>query len=289
MRVLSWNIDSRGRGLADRIEALEAFGADVVLLQEVPRSAAPLLDTAPGFAWRELAVLHSEPGRGAAARIGPAILGTERVVLKAVGQVPAKRFVEAGQHAGLSEAEVNGIGWRHKTIYADVEVDGHPVRVCSLHARPGTGGGRGKPYLGYAKQIFHRVCAEWLADHDGTTIVGVDANSPRVDHPDPGRWEPFMAGEATLIGPAPRHALEDALRRWLEDRPKERARIEVERPDGPLAVTYWTTGARRPRRYDHLLVSKDLEVVTMDHRPPRQDGSDHGAIVAEFRILRPSR
>lgn len=64
MRIVSWNIDSRGHGLADRIEALADFGVDVALLQEVPRSAAPLLDTAPGFAWAELAVLHSEPGRG---------------------------------------------------------------------------------------------------------------------------------------------------------------------------------------------------------------------------------
>lgn len=216
------------------------------------------------------------------------MLATDRVALKDVGQVPAERFVEAGRRAGLSEGEVHGIGWRHKTVNADVEVDGHPVRLCSLHARPGTGGGRGKPYLGYAKQLFHRVCAEWLAGHDGATVVGVDANSPRADHPDPDLWQPFMAGEATLIGPAPSHGLDDAMRRWLDARPEERARIEAERPEGPLAVTYWTTGARRFRRYDHLLVGEDLEVVTIDHHAPKQHGSDHGAIVAELRLTPPA-
>lgn len=281
---MSWNIDSRADGLTDRIELLGSFGADVVLLQEVPRRAARLLDAFPHFAWAEVAVRHSEPGRGAAARIGPAILGTDRVRLRGAGQVPAERFVDAGRGAGLSAEEVAGIGWRHKTVYADVEVDDLPLRLCSFHARPGTGGGRGKPYVGWVKQLFHRVCADWINDHDGSMVVGLDANSPKVDHPDPDRWEPFMSGEATLIGPRPGHQLSDALHRWFDDHPDELDHVRTQRPEGPLAISYYTTGARHPRRYDHVLVSDDVDVAAIEYRPPHADGSDHGAVVAELDI-----
>lgn len=282
LRVVSWNIDRRPRGLDDRLGGIRQADADVVLLQEVSRAAADRLVTMSGCSWAEVAVLHSEPEGGPSARIGPAILGSDRVVLKGAGQVPAQRFVEAGAAAGLTAPEVAGIGWRHKTLYTDVEIDGRPMRLCSLHARPGTGGGRGTPYVGWVKQLFHRVCAAWLAEHEGTTVVGVDANSPKVDHPDPARWEPFMAGEATLIGPAPEHCLDDALRRWLDAHPDELKRVVADRPQGPLAVSYVIGQSGAERRYDHLLISDDLRVAAIEHRQPDADGSDHGMIVADL-------
>jgi hypothetical protein len=159
------------------------------------------------------------------------------------------------------------------------------VRLCSFHARPGTGGGRGKPYVGWVKQLFHRVCADWLVEHHGAMIVGVDANSPKVDHPDPERWEPFMAGEASLIGPRPRHHLTDALYRWLNEHPQELARIRAERPDGPLAISHVIAQSGQPRRYDHLLVTDDVDVEAIEYRLPGSDGSDHGAIIAELALL----
>lgn len=282
LRVVSWNIDRRPRGLDDRLARIRQAEPDVVLLQEVSRAAADRLVALSGSSWAEVAVLHSEPDGGPSARIGPAILGGDRVELKGAGQVPARLFVEAGAAAGLTAQEVAGIGWRHKTLYADVEIDGRPMRLCSLHARPGTGGGRGTPYVGWAKQLFHRVCAAWLAEHDGATVVGVDANSPKVDHPDPACWEPFMAGEATLIGPAPEHRLTDALRRWLDAHPDDLERVMTDRPQGPLAVTYVISQSGAQRRYDHLLVSDDLHVEAIEHRQPDADGSDHGMIVADL-------
>ena len=284
MRIVSWNIDRRADGLAQRLDRLAEFGAEVVLLQEIERRTVPALRELPGFDWVQAAVEHSEPGRGSPTRLGPAILGTDRVMLLAAGQVPRERFVAAGQAAGLTEDEVDRIGWRHKTVYADIDIDGHPVRLCSFHARPGTGGGGGRPYVGWVKQLFHRVCADWLAEHNGTTIVGVDANSPKVDHPDADRWEPFMAGEATLIGPQPHHQLDDALYRWLERHPEELDRIRAERPQGPLAITHVLRRSGQPRRYDHLLVTVDLDVDAIEHREPHADGSDHGAIVVDLSL-----
>lgn len=281
--VMSWNIDARGDGLKDRIGDLARFEADVVLLQEVPRRSVAALSNSAGFAWAELAVMHSEPVDGPSARLGTAILGSERVSLRGVGQVPQERFIEAGVRAGMSEAEVcDRTGWFHRNLYADVEVDGLTLRVCSFHARPATGGRPGKPPLGYARQLFHRVCADWAAEHHGSMLFGVDANSPFVDHPDPERWQPSMAGDAMLIGPEPRHHLTDALYRWLDDHPEELKRIRARRPDGPLAVSYVTTGAAREVRYDHLFVTDDFAVEAITYRPPGADGSDHGAILARL-------
>lgn len=281
LSVLSWNIDSRRPGLGQRIERLGRDGWDLVLLQEVPRSAAAQLRRTSGLAWAELGVLHSEPDGGPSRRVGPAILGSERVRLREAGQVPAARFTAAGQRAGLSAEEVHNVGWRHKSLYADVEIDGVPLRVASFHARPGSSG------LGLVKQLFHRVCAEWVAQCPGSLIFGVDANSPRVDHPDPTQWMPFLAGEATLIGPRPRHHLVDALTRWLDRNPQARREVLAIRPEGPLAVSYYTPRQDTPRRYDHLFVTPDFDVRGVTYRPPHADGSDHGAVHAGLTLDEP--
>lgn len=288
MRVVSWNIDARGDGLEGRIAQLPNFDADIVLLQEVPRRAAPLLAAVSGAAWAELSVLHSEPSGRSSARLGTAILASERVQLKEVGQIPEQQFIDAGVRAGLSESEVRErTGWCHRNLYADVEIDGIPLRVCSLHARPATGGAPGRPPLGYTRQVFHRVCAAWLAEHDGTALFGVDANGPFIDHPDPDRWRPAMAGDATLIGPQPVHHLTDAMYRWLASRPDQMEAIRRSRPDGPLAVSYVTTGSKRPCRYDHVYVTDDIDVEDIQYRWPQSDGSDHGAVVTALAIQQP--
>lgn len=288
IRVVSWNIDARASGLEERIAWLGTLGADVVVLQEVPRSAQCLLEEASGFAWGELAVAQSEPatpgGRPPPARRqGPAVLGSQRVMMRTAGQVPEAWFVQAGGRAGLTEEEVRRIGWRHKTIYVDVSVEGAPLRVAGFHARPGSSG------LGWVKQLFHRVCATWVAACQGPMLFGVDANSPNVDHPEPQQWRPFMAGEATLIGPSPSHHLVDALPRWLDDHPHERRQVLAQRPDGPLAVTYRTPRSRAPKRYDHLFTTRDITIDALTHRPPGVDGSDHGAILADLTIPEPAR
>jgi hypothetical protein len=136
MRVVSWNIDARGDGLGDRIVRLANFDADTLLLEEVPPRAAPRLRGSLGVAWAEVSTLHSEPTGGPATRLSTAILGSERVQLRYVGQIPEQRFIGAGTRAGLSESEVRArTGWLHRNLDADVEVDGVPVRVCSPSPR----------------------------------------------------------------------------------------------------------------------------------------------------------
>lgn len=99
--MVSWNIDARGDDLKERIAELANFDADILLLQEVPRRVAPLLRGASGVAWAELSVLYSEPTGGPTARLSTAILASERVRLREVGQIPEQRFIDAGVRAGL--------------------------------------------------------------------------------------------------------------------------------------------------------------------------------------------
>lgn len=152
LTVVSWNVDSRGGGLDERIQRVGEFGADVALLQEVPRRAEELLENVPGFAWARMATQYSEPNGRSPSRLSTVILGGSRLQLHEVGQVPANRFIAAGAAAGLSEFEVrNRTGWLHRNLYVDAEIGGHMVRLVSLHARPATGGQPGRPPLGYAR------------------------------------------------------------------------------------------------------------------------------------------
>lgn len=64
LRVVSWNVDRRPKGLTERLQRLASLDSDLILLQEVSRTAAKGLAERCGFAWGEAAVLRSEPDRG---------------------------------------------------------------------------------------------------------------------------------------------------------------------------------------------------------------------------------
>lgn len=64
MRVGSWDIDARDDGLSDRSDRLLSYDADILLLQQVLRRAAPLLSTVSHVAWAKLSALNSEPNGG---------------------------------------------------------------------------------------------------------------------------------------------------------------------------------------------------------------------------------
>jgi hypothetical protein len=51
------------------------------------------------------------------------------------------------------------------------------VTVCSFHIPPGATWKMIKPQT-------MKAIAEWLALQSGTVVVGMDANSPKTDHPD---------------------------------------------------------------------------------------------------------
>jgi hypothetical protein len=142
--------------------------------------------------------------------------------------------------------------------------------------------------------------ARWLAAGQKPCILGADANTPLVDHPDFAltrtHWHTgikALAGEPgddLLWGPNKIHALEDAFRVMLAHDPAQLQAIRNERPTGPMAVSHMT-GRRTgnpgtPRRFDSIWVTSGVNVLSLTYLYPEgvNAGSDHAAVLAELRV-----
>jgi hypothetical protein len=126
----------------------------------------------------------------------------------------------------------------------------------------------------------------WAAVHGRFTVFGIDANSPKVDHPDIDQnvyTRDEVQLERLLHDPrrAP-HQLRDVFRRYLEDRPLELDEIRRERPTGPLAVSHVTLGG--PRRFDFVFASPDLRPLSVSDRGDALADklSDHAPVVVDL-------
>jgi hypothetical protein len=141
------------------------------------------------------------------------------------------------------------------------------------------------------RQNFEAVTA-WLAGQHARTVVGLDCNSPKVDHPDVSRnryWGreggPGDRREYLLHDPwrAP-HGLRDAYRVFLAEHPAEMDRIREKQPDGPLAVSHVT--GKAPRRYDFIYVTPDLvpHQVEYDFSTAHAAKGDHAMVKAQLSV-----
>jgi hypothetical protein len=268
VRVGTWNL--LRSGASDRVQLVVEQELDLLCAQEVTRAAYDDLVMSGEFTWGAFS-LDYRPRllrQSLSETLGVAVLG--------------RRLVRR-RGSGI-------LGWLprpEKFVFAEVLMPGwsRPVTVASYHASPGDG----KPEC--TLQVAH-----WLELEFGPAILGLDANSPGVDHPDPEQsvfyWQdpPFAHCEPALIGPpsARRHRLEDAFRLALADNPAQLDAIRAARPDGPLAVTYNrnpNAGGFTPSRYDSLWVSPEFAVASVDHlwddqRRSPLGGSDHAMVVA---------
>jgi hypothetical protein len=163
--------------------------------------------------------------------------------------------------------------------------------AISYHAPPGVS-------WGYWKVEQALAFVDWLNDFRTPAILGADANTPEIDHPDFAQtrthWHSGMRrlgglpGDDLVWGPAKTHRLNDAYRLWLEAHPEELASIRRLHPAGPLAESHWT-GQRQqspgtPRRFDSIWVSPEFAVETVTYRREAFEYSDHAAIVADMRL-----
>ena len=161
-----------------------------------------------------------------------------------------------------------------------VEVDSPsgPLTICSFHAPPGVNWKERKPQALMA-------LAEWLATHSGRTLVGMDANAPKTDHPDIMQSQWWWKEEALLLGSQALHHLDDALRLWLAVHPFEAERLYALKPQGPLAISY-DRGKKHsiPCRYDFIYVTSDFTVAHVDYlyHEAIEAGSDHALVVADL-------
>jgi hypothetical protein len=142
--------------------------------------------------------------------------------------------------------------------------------------------------------------ARWLANQREQCVLGADANTPAVDHPEFAstltHWRTGVKGlkgapgDDLLFGPTKVHGLQDALRVALENDPERLQEIRDLTPMGPLAVSYETH--RRmgkpstPWRFDGIWVTNGLRVLSVHYLYEEgiAAGSDHAVVVADLQL-----
>ncbi|NYD48063.1 endonuclease/exonuclease/phosphatase family metal-dependent hydrolase [Actinomadura luteofluorescens] len=274
MRVVSWNLAYRGVAAAEHQGALlRELAADVVLLQEANPNSTGVLRQAAGLDWliRAVDLRTAMPDDRPARRRGVAIAGR--------GPQPRSSWL-------LTECPLP-----ERALFTRVTSGNVTFTAGAYHAPPGVTWGLVKP-----RQAER--CASWLATQAGPLLFGADANTPVLDaidfadtrtHWHTGdrhlRGEP---GDDLLWGPAKVHALDDALRRWLDDRPETLAALRQTTPHGPLAITH-RTGRRKnspgtARRFDSVWISRHWTVREIRHLYDEglAAGSDHAPVVVDL-------
>ncbi|MGH4019795.1 MAG: hypothetical protein ACRDT0_11275 [Pseudonocardiaceae bacterium] len=292
--MVSWNLDSRPTGLLDaKVELLRHLEPDIALLQEIGRSVYRALLPHPSahermhnrsriFSWGALSTDLSRP-RGSEYRLGCAVLGAPSTALLTSQLLDAAPF-EIADPARLS--------FLRRTVATRVAIPGSRLlTACSFHARRPA-----RQPADLLTRAFHAGIAGWLAGQPAPVVFGMDTHAPAVDHPDFRRSSFSLPappgggpGEDQLLGPDAAHGLDDVLRRHLDRHPDQLARIRVERPDGPLAISRCLSS--RPARHHHIWATRDLEVIDVRYLYDEAvaAGSDHALVLADFETASPPR
>jgi endonuclease/exonuclease/phosphatase family metal-dependent hydrolase len=273
VRVASWNVAFRAGAAAQRQgELLCSLRPDLILLQEVNPGSAEILRRAAGADWlvRAIDLRAPAPDDRPVRSRGVAIAGR--------GRPPAHTWLPAD------------VPLPERILVAETRVDGMGLTAVTYHAPPGVSWGLVKPRQAVA-------FASWLAAQSVPMVLGADANTPLIDAPDftgtRTHWHSGSRklhgepGDDLLFGPSKIHPLDDALRRWLADHPRDAAALAIP-PHGPLATTY-RTGRRKDspgtaRRFDSIWVSPHWTVQRIHHlyNDGIAAGSDHALVVADL-------
>ena len=277
-RFMSWNVNwaSTAERRARRPEVIRRLRPDVLALQEV--SASTLTPLAAEFAWNVFAVAQDPAERYRGQQLGTALLGSARTAPVASMTVAPYAFQMP------PDAPSHGVArFGKRALGTEILLDGIASFLAgSFHATPAT-----DRDLKRHKSWFHAGVARWLAQLNRPWVMGIDANTPAVDHPDAHRtefcWPATLdrPGEEELLGTGVAHRGIDVLRSYLEEHPKERARITSLRPDGPLAISH-RLGANGVR-YDHVLATREFQVMDVRYVDVFEV-SDHAAVVVDLAL-----
>jgi hypothetical protein len=170
---------------------------------------------------------------------------------------------------------------RDLTMLAEVSADGRDVAVASFHIPAAQGtrwGWRGK--RGVIRAVAGVLCEL------GDGAAGVDANGPKLDHPNILQNVYWYDGssqdrEEYLLHDPTRsiHEYRDSLRVFLEANPLELQRLRADRPEGPLATSHRRNGV--PCRYDFVL-TRGFTPLSAPATLDVGKASDHSAVVVEL-------
>ena len=259
LKVLSWNLKYKKHN-SEQIKLLSNIDADIFLLQEVHTDFFSNLKNTGLFNWSTFSLDHRppKPEEGLKRSFGCAILGKNGKLLE----------------SNLLET----VKFPERTLITKVELESIVFTFCSFHIPPGASWKQIKP------ETMIKI-SEWLKDKKENTIFGIDANTPKSDHPNYGKNEWWWKDEPILMGNRPLHELKDVYRIYLKQHPEIYEKIIKNRPEGPLAISY-KRGSRTkvPCRYDFIYATKDLEPIFVDYCYDKatKAGSDHAIVIAEL-------
>lgn len=273
MRIGTWNVNYQGVLGSGRLGThAHETGIDLMLLQAADPDALASFITHAGLDW-----VVTAWDAGAPALTTP---GRRRVAAVA-GRGP--RPTSIGYLRDLDRPE--------RMMFATIGSGPGSFTVASYHAPSG-------PEAGISKVDGAHILLDWVQSVDGPLILGADANTPKLDHPDPDKarthWQTGIRklsgrpGDDVMFGGRPEHDLEDAYRRYLSQNPGLLQSVALERPRGPLAVSH-RTGRRlgsavKLRRYDALWISRDFDVQRVDYdlESATRAGSDHALVKVDL-------
>ena len=252
LRIVDWNLQRR-KDVARQMRFVDSLGWDILLLQEVLPQRVALIENHPGVGSADSTLQHRPDRATGHLRSGSAIVvreGLELVVSSPMVYVPSPERAMTGA----------------------VRVGDHLLAVASLAAPPGVSWKE-------LKAVQVKRYGDLWASRTLPLIVGIDRNTPRVDHPDLEQCDWFWEAEEALYGADPKHDLRDVLRIYLDDNPAEMEAIRAERPEGPLAKSF-LRGHKTPARYDAIYASPEFGVLKVEYHweDALKAGSDHGLV-----------
>lgn len=257
LRIIDWNLQKR-KDVCRQLAFMDRLGWDILLLQEVYPERVPLIESHPSVGSVDAALRH-RPDR-------------------ATGHMPSGSaiVVRDGIDLVVSSPMVN-IPSPERTLIGVVNAGGRNLAVASLAAPPGVSWGK-------LKAIQVNRYGDLWASRLLPLVVGMDRNTPRVDHPELPQCDWFWEAEEALYGPDPKHDLRDVLRVHLGGNPAKMKAIRAERPGGPLATSF-LRGHKTPSRYDAIYASPEFEVLEVKYHweDALEAGSDHGLVWAQLR------
>ena len=265
LKFLTWNVNGAAGERARRLIALLADevseGPAVAALQEVKPATFAALEAADVFEWTVSSLDIRRPGKFDR--------GNRDLGCVIAGRGPVR----------LLEGDVL---WRlplpERSVIATVEWNGVDLDAISYHSLTGSGFKAGKG-------VAFRALLETLDSRECPMLLGLDANTPKIDNPDETRSVYWRTPHEELVFSSGReHDLADAYRLWLAENPDEFDSIVAERPDGPLAITHLRGGKDIPCRYDQIWVSPEWRVESVQHLTGDsfEAGSDHAMVSAKL-------
>jgi len=255
--LLSWNVAGRVARAAEQADLVAGLGADVVCLQELTPSTAPV--------WAERlgeAGYHSSVAEMPAARASSRPLG-----------------VLIAARVDLHPAPVPDVPWPERVLAARLD---ETLEVVNVHSPI-------SPKPGLAKVLTHEAVFRHMVAGAGPRLVCGDLNTPRREHPDGSVWtfartrsgtlrrergERWDAAETALVRGLEAHGFRDAFRDAHGHAVKE---------------VSWAWPRGGGYRLDHLIVSAEIAVAQCRYLHEWRTElklSDHSPLLAELAVAR---